>query len=112
MELPNFKAISQDQVNHQIIALKADAVVKLCSAFNGASQLLAYALAEFQHQYQGSVEFYQIDIDADPGLTDQYHIDLLPTLLFFKKGELVDKISGLTSRTMISSRIHGLIINH
>jgi thioredoxin 1 len=111
MELPNFKAISQAQVNYEIIESKVDAVVKLCSAFSGASQLLAYALAEFQNQYRGLVEFYQIDIDEDPALAEQYHIDLLPTLLFFKKGKLVDKISGLASRTMISSKIYNLIVN-
>ncbi len=111
MELPNFKAINQEQVDHEIIESKADAVVKLCSAFNGASQLLAYALAEFQNQYRGIIEFYQVDIDNDPDLTERYHIDLLPTLLFFKKGQLVDKVCGLTSRTMISSRIHDLVVN-
>jgi thioredoxin 1 len=109
MTRPEVKTISGQQLIDAVVESKANAVVKLFTEWSGASQLLGFALLDFANQYHGKVEFFQVDIDADPALSDHFRIDLLPTLLFFKDGKLVDKLSGLNQRKTISSKINQLI---
>jgi thioredoxin 1 len=109
MVRPEVKTISGQQLIDTVVDSKANAVVKLFTEWSGASQLLGFALLDFANQYHGKIEFFQVDIDADPALTDHFRIDLLPTLLFFKEGKLVDKLSGLNQRKTISSKINQII---
>jgi thioredoxin 1 len=106
MRLPHFKTITSA---NEIICAKQNAVVKLYSAINGASQLLSYALADFAPRYKNQVEFYHVDIDESPAFPEEYHVELLPALLFFKEGRLVDMLTGLPQRTLIASKIDTLL---
>jgi thioredoxin 1 len=106
MYLPHFEKISTDEANEKIVLAGKNAVVKLYSAINGASQLLSYALAEFAPRYQDRVSFYHIDMDDNPSISEDYHVAQLPAILFFKDGKLVDILAGLTPRTVIAARIN------
>jgi thioredoxin 1 len=112
MYLPHFESISPAEANEKIVLAGKNAVVKLYSAINGASQLLSYALAEFAPRYQEKVSFYHIDLDANPSISEEYHVKLLPAILFFKEGKLVDVLAGLTPRTIIASKINKLFTDN
>jgi thioredoxin 1 len=112
MELQQFKTINAQELKDTILSKDINAVVKLCSSWSGSSHLLGYALSSFADRYIGQVDFYQIDIDDEPELTETYRVELVPTLLFFKRGKLVDKLSGLTPRNTISARIDMLVSNN
>ncbi len=109
MEATEVKTITGKEFTEWVVQSKANAVVKLFAEWSGASQLLGFALMDLANEYHGKIEFYQIDIDADPSIADQFAVDLLPTLLFFKEGTLVDKLSGLSQRRTISSKINQIL---
>jgi thioredoxin 1 len=109
MELRHLTQIDSISFDRDVIQAKSNAVVKLCSSWNGSSQLMGYALATFASQYQHIVRFFEIDIDDQPEIAEIYHIELVPTLLFFREGKLVDMLSGLSPRSIISSKIEYLI---
>lgn len=66
MESPNFKRINTSDLAEAIVRPEAKAAVKLCSPFNGASQLLSVVLAEFEKQYVGKIDFYLVNILSGP----------------------------------------------
>ena len=101
--------ITADQFADRVVQKKADALVKISSDWNGASQILCHTLQALSQQYSGKVDFYSLNDYAESSMSDTYRVDSIPTLLFFKKGTLVDKLSGLTHRTIISNKIHQLI---
>jgi thioredoxin 1 len=109
METKAIERISSDQFVSKILMPKADALVKISSTWNGASQMLAHTLQNLAVQYNDKVNFFCIDHDAESALAVTYRIESVPTLLFFKQGRLVDKLSGLTHRTIISNKLHQLI---
>jgi thioredoxin 1 len=112
MELHQFKQITSSEFSQQVLKAEANAVVKLCSSWSGASQLLGYALSAMANDFKGLVDFYQVDIDSEPELSEAYRVELIPTLLFFRRGKLVDMQAGLTSRKVILSKLELLISNN
>lgn len=105
----SLKEITVDQFADRIILKKADALVKISSDWNGASQILCHTLQALAPLYSGKVDFYSLNYNPESSMSDAYRVDSIPTILFFKKGTLVDKVSGLTHRTIISNKINQLI---
>lgn len=109
METRNIEKISPDQFVNRIVVNKADALVKISTSWNGASQMVSHTLQDLARQYNGKLSFFCIEHDADSALSATYRIETVPTILFFKQGTLVDKLSGLTHRTILSNKILQLI---
>lgn len=101
--------ITSDQFQHKVVVNKANALVKIGAAWNGANQMIAQTLQDMALQYGSQVDFFSIDYDPQSTFTNIYRIEDTPTILFFKKGTLVDKLSGLTQRAVISHKLCQLV---
>lgn len=104
-----FEQITSEQFMERIIEQKADALVKVSTSVNAASQLLCRTLQELSTHYSDRINFFQLDHEMNASLTASYLVDRLPTLLFFKNGTLVDRLSGLTHRSIISGKLNQLL---
>lgn len=51
------------------------------------------------------VEIYKLDADQNTTVSNEYRVLTLPTLLMFKKGELVDSIVGATTKAVIKNMV-------
>jgi thioredoxin 1 len=49
-------------------------------------------------QFGEVLDIVSVDFDSNPRLTEKYGIHVVPTILFFRKGSLVERISGTVSR--------------
>ena len=68
-------------------------------------------LEEVIKKSKGKIEVGKIDIDLDKKLKDQYGIQEIPTLLFFKNGEMVDSITGVVPKEILESKINEMFEN-
>ncbi len=71
--------------------------------------ILAPIMETLSEEYEGKVKIAKIDVDANPEAAMKYGIRSIPTLLFLKNGEVVDKQIGLSTKGAISSKIDGLL---
>jgi thioredoxin 1 len=50
-----------------------------------------------------------MDVDSNPGTSVKFGIRNIPTILFFKNGEVVDKQVGAVPKTILASKIDALL---
>lgn len=76
-------------------AIKADklVVVDFFAVWCGPCKMIAPMLEKFSQQYS-NVAFYKVDVDELPSVAQSQEVTSMPTLLFFKSGELVGKVIG------------------
>ena len=60
-------------------------------------------------QFEGKAKIMSIDVEEEPDLATKYKIRNVPTILYFKGGELKDKSVGAISETELINRINNLI---
>ena len=72
-------------------------VVDFFATWCGPCRMMAPILEETASEY-GDVTFCKVDIDEEMSLATEYQIMSVPTLLFFKNGEVVKKSIGLISQ--------------
>lgn len=111
--IPNvFQPIRAQEFKKRIIDTKARAVIKVTTSWSGASRIVSPFLEESASRYAAWIRFFILDYDTD-GQIDRYlTVTTFPTLLFFSKGELVEKLSGVFSREVFLKSLESLIKYH
>ena len=72
-------------------------LVDFYATWCGPCKMLAPILEEFSEKTKGEIEVYKIDVDENPELCGRLNITSIPTLLFFKNGNLIFKELGFRS---------------
>lgn len=63
------------------------AVVDFSATWCGPCKMMEPVLEELSEEMEGTVSFYNIDTDANPKITVEYGVSMLPTLVIMKDGE-------------------------
>jgi thioredoxin-like negative regulator of GroEL len=104
-----FTKVNRQQFIERIVIDKTDSLVKFGSRWSGSAELLKQLIEDVAVGYQGRLNFFCIDSEIETDLTDIYHIESFPALLFFRKGTLIGKLSGLVQKSVISSKIEQIL---
>lgn len=68
-------------------------------------KMLMPIVEEVSNEYAGKVNFGKVNVDDDEELALRYNIYSIPTLIVFKNGEVLERLSGLTSKGNIIEQI-------
>jgi thioredoxin 1 len=83
-------------------------LVDFSAAWCGPCRMIAPVLDEIAKEQGESVKIVKVNVDDSPSLSSRYGIRNIPTLLFFKGGEVKDKVVGLTGKADLISRLKTL----
>lgn len=102
------KTVTDSNFN-EIIATGMPVVVDFWATWCGPCRALAPVVAEIAEEYDGKAVVGKCNVDDSQDLAVRFGIRSIPTLVFFKDGEAVDKIVGLSSKADIASKIDSLL---
>lgn len=71
----------------------------------GPCKVIGPILAELAAQNEGKLIVAKVNVDEEPELTQQYGIMSIPTMKFFKNGEIVGEIVGAAPKPAIEAEI-------
>ena len=71
----------------------------------GPCKIIGPVVEELAVQYGGKILVGKVNVDENPKLAEMFGIRSIPTLLFFKGLEVVDRHIGNASKTVLSSKI-------
>lgn len=80
-------------------------VIDLWAEWCGPCRSIGPSVEELAEEYEGRVIIGKYNVDDEAELSIDYKVRSVPTLLFFKNGELVDKIVGAAPKAEIKARI-------
>ncbi|MCF7913466.1 MAG: thioredoxin [Candidatus Cloacimonetes bacterium] len=101
--------VNADTFEQEVLKSDIPVVIDLWAPWCGPCKALTPTLESVAANYQGKVKFVKINIDDNPSLASQYHIMSIPTLLFFKNGNVESQIVGLVDSSKIESKIKPLL---
>ena len=71
----------------------------------GPCRMITPIVTELSSEYEGKVVIGKVNVDDNPGITSKFGIRNIPTILFFKNGEIVDKQVGAVSKSALVQKI-------
>ena len=83
-------------------------MVDFCATWCGPCRILSPTVDEIADEYADRITVAKCNVDDAEEIAMQYRIMSIPTLLFFKGGEVVDKRVGVVSKDEIVSIINSI----
>ena len=100
-------ALELTDANFDEIVLISDkpVIVDLWAVWCGPCRMVGPIIEEIGKDYEGKVVVGKLDVDNNPAVTARYGIRNIPTILFFKDGEVVDKQVGAVPKAMLVGKL-------
>lgn len=74
----------------------------------GPCKVIGPIIDEISNEYEDKMIVGKLNVDDNPEVTAKLGIRNIPTILFFKNGEIVDKSVGAATKNMIIEKIENL----
>lgn len=99
--------------NFDQIVLKSSlpVFVKFFADWSGPCHIMLPILDDLAAKYSKNVEFFGCDIDRVPKTAKKYAVQTAPTLLIFIDGEIIDRSSGMISKSELDNKLQKLLEN-
>lgn len=72
-------------------------------------RMVAPTVEELAKEYEGKAKFVKVNTDENPDLASKYKIRGIPTLMFFKNGEMVEQVVGAVPKTHLKAKLDSLL---
>ena len=84
-------------------------VVDFWATWCGPCRMVAPVIAELTKEYDGKIVVGKCDVEENEDLAAEYGIRNIPTILFFKNGQVFDKIVGAQSKAKFDEKFKALL---
>ncbi len=94
-------ALEVTDANFEQEVLQSDKLVVLdfWAQWCGPCRQIAPIIDELATEYEGKAVIGKVDVDSSTEITSKFSIRNIPTVLFIKNGQMVDKLVGAQSKT-------------
>lgn len=104
-------ALEFTDANFEELVIKSDkpVLVDFWAEWCGPCRMLTPLVNELSQEYEGKALVGKVDVDSNPGIAAKYGIRNIPTILFIKGGQLVDKQVGAVPKNVLSGKLDSLL---
>jgi len=92
--MANVKAVTDADFGAEIEQHEGLAVVDFWATWCGPCRMVAPIVEQLATEYAGKAKVTKLDVDSNQATAMKFRVRSIPTILFFKNGQLVDQVVG------------------
>ena len=101
--------VTGDEFDSVVLKAALPAVVDFWAEWCGPCHAIAPAVGQLATEFDGRALVVKVDADECPEILARYGIMGIPTVIFFKGGQEVDRVVGLTGYKTLKSKLEKLV---
>lgn len=100
-------ALEITDANFEELVMKSDkpVLIDFWAEWCGPCRMVGPIVEELAKEYEGQAVIGKLDVDANSEIPVRFGVRNIPTLLFFKNGELVDKQVGAVPKSVLNDKL-------
>lgn len=98
-----------DENTKELIKSGQPLVIDFWATWCGPCMRLAPVIDQLATEYEGKVLIGKYNVDEESDMSSEFGIRSIPTLLFFKDGELKGQLIGGSSKSEVEAKINELL---
>ena len=104
-------ALELTDENFEETVLNSDkpALVDFWAEWCGPCRMVGPMVEEISKDYDGKAVVGKVNVDNNPGIASKYGIRNIPTILFIKNGEVVDKQVGASPKATLAEKLDAMM---
>lgn len=102
-------AITDDNFDELVVKSEIPVLIDFWAPWCGPCRVIGPIINELATDYKGRVLIGKINVDQNPGLSQHFRVKSIPTLMFIKNGQMVERISKLIPKPNLEEMLDDLI---
>ena len=99
------ESINESTFDEKVVQSSTPALVDFWAEWCGPCQMLTPVLEELSKENESKMNIFKVNVDENQQLAVKFGIRSIPTLLFFKGGEIQEQVVGLKSKSDLQASI-------
>ena len=101
--------VNRDNFDEEVLNFDGRVLVDFWAEWCGPCRMVSPIIDELAQEYEGRVTIGKMNVDENDDVVGRFGIRNIPTVIFFKNGEMVDKIVGATSKDKFKEKVENLL---
>ncbi|WP_068597293.1 thioredoxin [Vaginella massiliensis] len=101
--------VTDTSFESEIINSGKPAMVDFWAVWCGPCRMVGPVVEEIAGEYTGKAVVAKVDVDTNQEVAAKYGIRNIPTILYFKNGEVVDKVVGVAPKEQLVAKLEALL---
>ena len=102
--MPEVPKLSEDIFQKEVLESKEPVLVDFTAVWCNPCKSLEPIVKEFAQEWAGKVKVYKLDVDDHPNVAMIYNVMGVPTLMLFKGGQPVERVTGYQTKDRLEKK--------
>ncbi|RPG58267.1 MAG: thioredoxin [Flavobacteriales bacterium TMED191] len=103
------KEFTTENFTKEVLEANLPVLVDFWAEWCGPCRMISPLIDELHADFKDQAVIGKVNVDSESDISAKYGITSIPTLLFFKDGEIVDKHVGSASKSQLEDKLKSLI---
>ncbi|MGC2191060.1 MAG: thioredoxin [Candidatus Dormiibacterota bacterium] len=103
-------AVTDESFRQEVLDAEIPVLVDFWAEWCPPCKMIAPIVEEFASEYEGQLKVTKVDTDACPGVSGEYRVMSIPTLMVFRGGQPVGTWIGYQPKAALRTKLDALLL--